>query len=89
MLKKINNNFRKKYLNPLTISIPGDPSSAAFFTALTLLNKNSTLKITNVGLNPTRIGFYQLLKKFGAKISFQNLKKSNNEISGNVIVRVL
>ena len=77
----------KKYLNPLTISIPGDPSSAAFFTALTLLNKNSTLKITNVGLNPTRIGFYQLLKKFGAKISFQNLKKSNNEISGNVIVR--
>ena len=39
MLKKINNNFRKKYLNPLTISIPGDPSSAAFFTALTLLNK--------------------------------------------------
>ena len=52
-----------------------------------MLNKNSTLKITNVGLNPTRIGFYQLLKKFGAKISFQNLKKSNNEISGNVIVR--
>ena len=52
-----------------------------------MLNKNSTLKITNVGLNPTRIGFYQLLKKFGAKISFQNLKKSNNEISGNVIVK--
>ena len=52
-----------------------------------MLNKNSTLKITNVGLNPTRIGFYQLLKKYGAKISFKNLKKSNNEIFGNIIVK--
>ena len=51
-----------KNLNPLFLNIPGDPSSAAFFTALTLMNKNSKLKIKNVGLNPTRIGFYKLLK---------------------------
>ena len=79
--------FGKKYLDPLKINIPGDPSSAAFFSALTLLNKNSTLKINNVGLNPTRIGFYQLLKKFGAKISFKDLKRNNNEIYGNIVVR--
>ena len=30
----------KKYLKPLNISVPGEPSSAAFFTALTLINKN-------------------------------------------------
>ena len=65
----------KKYLNPINFKVPGDPSSAAFFTALTLLNKNSFLKIKNVGLNPTRIGFYQLLKKHGAKIKFKNIKK--------------
>ena len=47
-----------KNLNPNNIDVPGDPSSAAFFTALTLLNKNSKLKIRNVGLNPTRNGFY-------------------------------
>ena len=79
--------FGKKYLDPLKINIPGDPSSAAFFSALTLLNKSSTLKINNVGLNPTRIGFYQLLKKFGAKISFKDLKRNNNEIYGNIVVR--
>ena len=42
---------------------------------LTLLNKNSTLKIKDVGLNSTRTGFYKLLKKNGANIKFKNLKK--------------
>ena len=84
--KKIIKIFGKRYLNSNTIDIPGDPSSAAFFTALTLLNKNSSLKIKNVGLNPTRIGFYELLKKHGAKIKFKNIKKSNNEIYGDIHV---
>ena len=79
--------YGKKYLNPININVPGDPSSAAFFTALTLLNKNSSLKIKNVGLNSTRIGFYKLLKKQGAKIKFKNLKKENNELRGDIFVK--
>ena len=67
--------------------MPGDPSSAAFFVALTILIKNSYLRIKNVGLNPTRIGFYDLLKKHGAKIKFKNLRKTNNEVIGDIIVR--
>jgi 3-phosphoshikimate 1-carboxyvinyltransferase len=74
----------KKYLGQIDVSVPGDPSSAAFFIALTLLNQNSSVKIKNVGLNPTRTGFYQLLKKQGAKIKFNNLKKINNEIRADI-----
>ena len=77
----------KKYLNPIKINVPNDPSSAAFFSALTLLNRNSTLKIKNVGLNETRIGFYKLLKKQGAKIYFNNVKINNNEKRGDIIVK--
>ena len=77
----------KKNLYPLKINVPNDPSSAAFFTALTLLNKKSFLRINNVGLNPTRTGFFQLLKKQGANIKFTNLKTVNNEIRGNVEVK--
>ena len=84
--KKLIKIHGKKYLNPININIPNDPSSAAFFTALTLLNTNSSIKIKNVGLNPTRIGFYRLLKKQGAKIKFNNLKKENNELRGDIIV---
>ena len=79
--------FGKKTLKPININVPNDPSSAAFFTALTLLNKNSSLKIKSVGLNKTRIGFYKLLKKHGANIKFVSLKKQNNELRGNIIVK--
>ena len=79
--------FGKKFLKPLDVVVPGDPSSAAFFVALTILIKNSYLRIKNVGLNPTRIGFYDLLKKHGAKIKFKNLRKTNNEVIGDIIVR--
>ena len=79
--------FGKKILNSININVPNDPSSAAFFTALTLLKKNSSLTIKNVGLNPTRTGFYHLLKKSGAKIKFKNLKKSYNELRGDISIK--
>ncbi len=77
----------KKFLNPFKINVPSDPSSAAFFTALTLLNKNSSLRIKNVCLNPTRIGFYELLKQHGANIKFKNKRKKNNEIIGDIYIK--
>jgi 3-phosphoshikimate 1-carboxyvinyltransferase len=79
--------FGKNYLNPLKINVSGDPSSAAFFTALTLLTPHSHLKIKHVGLNPRRIGFYNLLKKHGAKIKFKNLKKINHEEVGDIEIQ--
>jgi len=79
--------YGKEYLDPLKINVGGDPSSAAFFTALTLLTKNAYLKIKHVGLNPRRIGFYNLLKKHGAKIKFTNIKKINQELVGDIYVQ--
>lgn len=79
--------FGKENLKSFSLNVSGDPSSAAFFTALTLLNKNSSIKIKNVGLNKTRIGFYEILKNKGAKIKFTNLKKENNEVKGDIIVK--
>tara|TARA_B100001059_G_scaffold4203_1_gene3511 strand:- start:11051 stop:12397 length:1347 start_codon:yes stop_codon:yes gene_type:complete len=77
----------RKYLNHLKINVPNDPSSAAFFVGLTLLMQNSSIKINKVCLNPTRIGFYKILKKYGAKIKFENIKKINNELIGNILAK--
>lgn len=79
--------YGKEFLNPIKVNVSGDPSSAAFFTALTLLTPKAYLKITNVGLNPRRIGFYKLLKKHGAKINFKNVEKINNELVGDIEVK--
>ena len=79
--------FGKNYLNPININVPGDPSSASFFTALTLLGSKSLLKIKNVGLNPTRIGFFEIMKNAGGKIKFKNIKKKNNELFGDIYVQ--
>ena len=79
--------FGKKSLKNFKIKIPNDPSSAAFFTALTLLNEKSNLKIKSVGLNPRRIGFYKILKKSGAKIFIKNKKIINGETIGDLIVK--
>jgi 3-phosphoshikimate 1-carboxyvinyltransferase len=79
--------YGKEFLDPIKVNVGGDPSSAAFFTALTLLTPKANLKIQHVGLNPRRIGFYELLKKHGAKINFNNVKKINNELVGDIEVK--
>tara|TARA_A100001011_G_C14278819_1_gene830578 strand:- start:117 stop:1460 length:1344 start_codon:yes stop_codon:yes gene_type:complete len=77
----------KKNLKPIYTEIPGDVSSSAFFSALTIMSKNSQIKIKNVGLNPTRTGFYQLLKKVNANIKFYNLYKKNDELRADILVK--
>ena len=51
------------------------------------MSKNTEIKIKNVGLNPTRTGFYQILKKANANIKFSNLVKKNNEVSADISVK--
>ena len=38
-------------------------------------------------MNPTRIGFYEILKKQKAKIQFTNIRKDNNDIRGDIVVQ--
>ena len=78
--------YGKKFLKPININVCGDPSSAAFFIALTILVKGSSLKVKNVGLNPTRVGFLEILKKQKARIKVKNVKKRNNEFVGDIYV---
>ena len=67
--------------------IPSDISSSAFFIVLTLLAKQSKLTIKNVNINPSRIGIIIILKKMGAKISFQNKKIHNGEKVADIIIK--
>ncbi len=50
------------------ITVPGDPSSAAFMAAAACLVPHSKLLIGGVGLNWTRTGFYRIAQRMGAVI---------------------
>ena len=71
-------------LQPFEITVPGDPSSAAFFAAAAALIPNSSITIKNVLANPTRIGFFHLLQKMGAGVEWQNMRQECGEWVGDV-----
>ena len=77
----------KKSLQPFHINVPGDPSSAAFFASSAALIPNSDLTIKNLLANSTRIGFFDVLKKMGAIISWSNMRKEMGEIIGDVNIK--
>ncbi len=68
-------------------TVPGDPSSAAFFVVACLISKSSEILIKNVGLNPTRSGFLDILREMGAKISILNEKLTGGEPIGDIAVK--
>lgn len=62
--------------NPLPrfeLSIPGDPSSAAFLVAFRLMKPGPPLVLEGLCLNPTRMGFYNILLRMGARITWEVL----------------
>ena len=73
-----------KDLKGRNIYVPGDISSAAYFIIASLILKNSHTLIKDVGINPTRCYFLDILKKMGAKIIVKNIRKINNELLADI-----
>jgi 3-phosphoshikimate 1-carboxyvinyltransferase len=74
-------------LNPQSIEVPGDPSSAAFFAVAALIVPGSELTIENVGLNPTRAGLYEVLRQMGGSIEEVNRRDVGGEPVADLLVR--
>jgi 3-phosphoshikimate 1-carboxyvinyltransferase len=74
-------------LNPQTIEVPGDPSSAAFFIVAALIVPGSELTIENVGLNPTRAGLITVLRAMGGDIAETNPREVGGEPVADLVVR--
>ncbi|MBA3533108.1 MAG: 3-phosphoshikimate 1-carboxyvinyltransferase [Ardenticatenales bacterium] len=86
-------------------SIPSDPSSAAFPLVAATLVRGSEVRLTGVGVNPTRTGFLDILSMMGASIQqshsadatieptayirAQGTELNGAEIGGEVVVRAI
>jgi 3-phosphoshikimate 1-carboxyvinyltransferase len=55
-------------LHGMAVAVPADISSAAFFMVGAAIGKNSDILLEHVGVNPTRTGVIDILRRMGANI---------------------
>jgi 3-phosphoshikimate 1-carboxyvinyltransferase len=72
---------------PLDISVPADPSSAAYFVALAVLRKSGELILPDVCANRTRIGFIETLIAMGADVKLENRVAVAGDSAMTVVAR--
>ena len=74
-------------LRPLDLTVPGDPSSAAFVLAAALLAAEGDVRVTGVGVNPTRTGLLDILAAMGAAIVCEGERLEGGEPVADLRVR--
>lgn len=74
-------------LTAQNVTVPGDPSSAAFAIVAGLIVPGSDVTVRDVLLNPTRTGLIETLIEMGADLSISNRRGSGGEEIGDVRVK--
>jgi 3-phosphoshikimate 1-carboxyvinyltransferase len=75
----------KQTLAPLDVDVPADPSSASFFVALAALAGSGELRLTDVCLNPTRTGAFDVLRRMGATLRIEDERDAGGEEIGTLV----
>jgi len=75
------------HLKATQITVPGDPSSAAFPIVAALITPGSDVIIENVMMNPTRTGLFECLTEMGAYLRADNFRKSGGEVIADLHVK--
>ena len=73
-------------VRPQQLAIPGDFSSAAFWMVGAAALPGSEVAIENVGLNPTRIGLVDVLRRYGARVEIEPTSNTGGEPVGTIVV---
>ena len=79
--------FPATRLEACDVDVPADPSSAAFFGGLAALAASGELVLRDVCVNPTRIGFFDLLREMGASVEFRDARIQSGEPVADILVR--
>ncbi|WP_370321176.1 3-phosphoshikimate 1-carboxyvinyltransferase [Oricola sp.] len=69
------------------ISVPGDPSSAAFPIVAALITHGSDITVENIMMNPARTGLIATLQEMGAVIDIENPRSQGGEEVADLRVR--
>lgn len=74
-------------LRGMDLTVPGDPSAAAFMAVAASVLPGSDVVLEGVGINPTRAGFLHVLAQMGADIELENTREEGGEPVADLHVR--
>jgi 3-phosphoshikimate 1-carboxyvinyltransferase len=69
------------------VTVPGDPSSAAFALVAALMIPGASVTIRNVGLNPLRAGLFDALEAMGADLQKSTVREVGGEPVADITAR--
>lgn len=68
------------------VRVPGDISSAAFWMVAGAAHPNASIRLNNVGMNPSRTGVIEVLRSMGATLRMENVIEDESEPAADIIV---
>jgi 3-phosphoshikimate 1-carboxyvinyltransferase len=74
-------------LIPQDLIVPGDPSAAAFLVTAALIVPGSEVRLEGIGINPLRIGYFDVLKAMGADLEIANEREEAGEPVADLVAR--
>ncbi|MBR3722331.1 MAG: 3-phosphoshikimate 1-carboxyvinyltransferase [Selenomonadaceae bacterium] len=77
----------KELIAPENILVPSDISSSAYFMVAALIIPGSDVILKDIGVNPTRTGIIDVLKKMGGNIELNNKRTVCGEEIADIRVR--
>jgi len=77
--KKIISSSKEHLIPEQSYTVPNDFSAAAFWLAAGSIHPNASINLESVGINPTRTGALNLLRRMGAEIDIDNKRQEGRE----------
>src|SRR5262249_57043441 len=78
---------RASKLKAAPIYVPADPSSAAFPAAAALILAKSEIRLTDVLINPLRLGLFETFLEMGAQITLEERRDPIGEPIADIVVK--
>jgi 3-phosphoshikimate 1-carboxyvinyltransferase len=77
----------RPHLRGQSVSVPSDPSSAAFPIVAALLVPGSEVTLPGIIMNPTRSGLVTTLREMGGDIAIENMREAGGEPVADLVVK--
>jgi 3-phosphoshikimate 1-carboxyvinyltransferase len=78
---------KQRKLTATDVTVPRDPSSAAFPIVAALIVEGSEVELPNILINPLRTGLIATLRGMGADIEYRNIRSSGGEQVADIVAR--